>query len=310
MLSFDRLGSNGRLGNQMFQYAALRGIAANRNLPWMIPHKDTESITDYCIQLPFKMKNLKPENIGMMNGNYGQRQMHSFHDMFGTNPGVRNRIEAHFHFDEDLFNNVADDTNIDGFFQTEKYFIDIEDEIREDFEFIDEILEPCKEFVGQFCDDVVFLHVRRGDAHGFDHLCVTKSFEEYYGPALEQFSDTTAVIVCSDEIQWCSQQEFFKGDRFYMSEDNERFDNKCWLWLDGNPEFRQSTIPYTDLCLMSLCNGGITATSSLSWWGAWLQKDRNSPVIVPEPWFGPNLMLSNDTKDLIPEGWTEFTFRS
>jgi len=153
----------------MFQYAALRGIAANRNLPWMIPHKDTESITDYCVQLPFKMKNLKPENIGMMNGNYGRRQMHSFHEMFGTNPGVRNRIEAHFHFDEDLFNNVLDDTNIDGFFQSEKYFIDIEDEIREDFEFIDEILEPCKEFVGQFCDDVVFLHVRRGDAHGFDH---------------------------------------------------------------------------------------------------------------------------------------------
>ena len=30
MLSFDRLGNNGRLGNQMFQYAALRGIAANR----------------------------------------------------------------------------------------------------------------------------------------------------------------------------------------------------------------------------------------------------------------------------------------
>ena len=32
MLSFNKLGKSGRLGNQMFQYAALRGIAANRGL--------------------------------------------------------------------------------------------------------------------------------------------------------------------------------------------------------------------------------------------------------------------------------------
>ena len=31
MIGYDRLGTNGRLGNQMFQYASLRGIAANNN---------------------------------------------------------------------------------------------------------------------------------------------------------------------------------------------------------------------------------------------------------------------------------------
>ena len=36
-ISYNRLGSNGRLGNQMFQYAGLRGIAANRgfDLRWI-----------------------------------------------------------------------------------------------------------------------------------------------------------------------------------------------------------------------------------------------------------------------------------
>ena len=29
MIGFDRLGKNGRFGNQMFQYAALKGIARN-----------------------------------------------------------------------------------------------------------------------------------------------------------------------------------------------------------------------------------------------------------------------------------------
>jgi hypothetical protein len=307
MISYDRLGSNGRLGNQMFQYAALRGIAANRELDWCIPDKDTSSITDYCIQLPFKMPHLKESNIGTLNKNIGDQQRHSFGSLVPSNPQTKNRIEKSFEFDQDLFNNVEDNTNIDGFFQSEKYFKNIENEIREDFDFIDEILEPCKEFVSQF-SEVIFLHIRRGDAYGFEHLCKNKTFDEYYAPALENFGDNTAVIVCSDEIDWCKEQEFFKDERFYLSENNEKFKTKSWLWLDGNPEFRNSTIPYTDLCLMSLCNGGITATSSLSWWGAWLQKNRTSPIIVPDPWFGPELMKSNNTKDLIPNDWIQFSW--
>lgn len=309
MISYDRLGSNGRLGNQMFQYAALRGIAANRGFSWKIPNKSIPSITDYCIQLPFKMKHLKEENIGMNNTNYSQNEMHSFYSLASSNPNVKNVIERSFEFDENLYNNVEDNTNIDGFFQSEKYFINIEDEIREDFEFIDKILNPCQEFVSQF-SDVIFLHVRRGDAFGFEHLCQNKTFEDYYGPALENFNDNVAVIVCSDEIEWCKEQEFFKGDRFYLSESNERFDSKCWLWLDGKPEYRSSTIPYIDLCLMSLCNGGITATSSLSWWGAWLQKNRTNDILVPEPWFGPELMRNNNTKDLIPTDWKQFSWKN
>ena len=307
MISYDRLGSNGRLGNQMFQYAALRGIAANRKFDWCIPNKDIPSITDYCIQLPFKMPHLKESNIGTLNKNISNQERHSFYQLASSNPGVKNKIEKSFEFDENLFDTVEDNTNIDGFFQSEKYFKHIEQEIREDFEFIDEIVEPCKEFVSQF-DEVIFLHVRRGDAVGFEHLCRFPTFDGYYAPALEHFDDNTAVIVCSDEIGWCKEQKFFDNDRFYFSENNERFDNKCWLWLDGNPEMRNSTIPYTDLCLMSLCNGGITPTSTLSWWGAWLQKDRTNPIIVPDPWFGPELSKSNNTKDLIPHDWIQLSW--
>jgi len=40
MIGYNRLGSNGRLGNQMFQYASLRGIAASRNYDWKIPPEE------------------------------------------------------------------------------------------------------------------------------------------------------------------------------------------------------------------------------------------------------------------------------
>ena len=99
--------------------------------------------------------------------------------------------------------------------------------------------------------------------------------------------DYNNIFVFSDDITWCRNNLGFKN----------------MIFVEGNVDIE-------DLWLMSLCEKNIIVNSSFSWWGAWLQKERNSPVVVPERWFGPNLMLSNDTKDLIPEGWTEFTFRS
>ena len=113
MISYDRLGSNGRLGNQMFQYATLRGIAANRGFDWCIPDKDTPSLTDYCLQLPFKMPHLKESNIGTLNKNIGGQQRHSFGSLASSNPQTKNRIEKSFEFDKDLFGNVEDNTNLD-----------------------------------------------------------------------------------------------------------------------------------------------------------------------------------------------------
>lgn len=40
-IGYNRLGSNGRLGNQMFQYAALRGIAEQNRYNWVIPKPDS-----------------------------------------------------------------------------------------------------------------------------------------------------------------------------------------------------------------------------------------------------------------------------
>ena len=42
MIGFNHLGRLGRIGNQMFQYAALRGIAANNNTNFCLPKWDNE----------------------------------------------------------------------------------------------------------------------------------------------------------------------------------------------------------------------------------------------------------------------------
>ena len=49
MLAFNHLGSLGRLGNKMFEYAALRGIAARHGYEWRIPPSDMKGIENYSL---------------------------------------------------------------------------------------------------------------------------------------------------------------------------------------------------------------------------------------------------------------------
>ena len=58
MLAFNHLGSLGRLGNQMFEYAALRGIAAYHGYEWCIPPSDRKGIENYSLHECF---NLAPQ---------------------------------------------------------------------------------------------------------------------------------------------------------------------------------------------------------------------------------------------------------
>ena len=51
MISFSNLGSLGRLGNQMFQYAALKGIAAHNSTDYYLP---SDTSLHKCFQIPKK----------------------------------------------------------------------------------------------------------------------------------------------------------------------------------------------------------------------------------------------------------------
>ena len=114
--------------------------------------------------------------------------------------------------------------------------------------------------------------------------------KEYYIEALkEKEFEGKNVVVVSDTIDWCKKQDWLQGDRFLFSDASyEEFG-------DG------ASVPYIDLCLMTLCGGGIIANSSLSWWGAWLQNDAGK-IVAPDPWFGP-AYAHYDMKDMIPKRW-------
>ena len=277
MIGNNRIGCNGRLGNQMFQYASMRGIASVKGFDWVVPPENYDHTANYALFETFKMTNVRDKNIGFVEGEILKETIHCY--------------------DESLVDSCSDNTNLDGFFQTEKYFENIVDEIRSDFTFKDEYLKPCKEFIDSLDTTPIFLHVRRGDAIGKEHYHPVAPMS-YYVEALKRFDEDTPCFVFSDDLDWCKSQDLFKSDKFLFNDNIERYDYQS---MDGSGSMQYTLLPHVDLCLMSLCSGAIIVNSSFSWWGAWLQNNRGK-VIASKPWFGPSAS-DLDTSDVVPDHW-------
>ena len=97
MIGFNNLGNMGRLGNQMFEYATLRGIAANKGYQWCIPPTSHKGIENYSLHEAFTMPSVKSSNRGFLDNNHA--------------PVVG---ERYFHFDEDLLNLCPDNVSLSG----------------------------------------------------------------------------------------------------------------------------------------------------------------------------------------------------
>ena len=274
-ISYNRLGSNGRLGNQMFQYAGLRGIAGRHNYDWVVPSPNSYGDANYGLFDCFEMSSVTPENFGVTS--------------------YQSIATGCFEFNSQFFDACPDNINLHDYFQTEKYFKNVEDIIRKDFEFKNDIKEPCLEITEHY-EDFIFLHVRRGDYLNQPQYHPVCSLE-YYQKALAEFPDDVPVFVFSDDLDWC--RENFTDDRFLIPDENPLYNHLS----DTNDGKVRSPIPYYDLCMMSMSSGGIIANSSMSWWGAWLQNNRGK-VIAPKTWFG-SAYADYNMSDLIPEGWTQ-----
>ena len=280
-VSFNGLGNEGRLGNQMLQYAFIRGMSKKYGYDFIIPDANSDRFDNYGLFDCFKLEGCKTGE--------------------GSYPTLECRDTA---FNQKFLDDCSDNTNYSGVFQTEKYFANATEELRKDFTFHKEILDPCQEFIDNV-GDAIFLHVRRGNSNLVGNRGEKWSYQmlqdyhplmkkEYYLEALSHFDESKKVIVLSDTIDWCKKQDWLQDDRFLFS------DSSYEVFDDG------ASVPYIDLCLMSLCSGGIIANSSMSWWGAWLQNDTGK-IIAPNPWYGAKAYNYGNAElcdaDLIPERW-------
>jgi len=271
MLSYSKIGHFGRLGNQLFQFASTTGIARKLGYDVAFPKGNiTTPVVEHfkdgvTREIVFDIPSVFdiPESL--------------LYETF--NPKYL-AVERFFHFDITLFE-VPDHTEITGYMQSEKYFKHCEEELRVILTFKDYIQQAAVNLFPKVEYPTVSIHVRRGDyvnQQQFHPVCSL----EYYQEALNIFTDQNyAFIIFSDDIEYCKE--------IFGSSEN-------LIYINNRD-------PYIDLCLMSMCDNNIIANSSFSWWGAWLNRNKQKKVVAPKQWFGS--AYSHNTSDLYCENWVQ-----
>ncbi|MCR5595100.1 MAG: alpha-1,2-fucosyltransferase [Lachnospiraceae bacterium] len=266
---------SGGLGNQMFQYAMYLKL---KKLGKEVKFDDETS---------YELDNARPVQLAVFDITYPRATRQEVTDMRDSSPAWKDRIrrklhgrnlkqyvEANYSFDEHIYE--LDDVYLKGYFQTEKYFADIKDEIYNMYLLRKDLITPetlqNRDMIEKD-DNSVSIHIRRGDYMTIDgnEIYADICTDEYYDSAmkyiLKEHPDAVFYLFTND----ASWAEYFC---------NIHSDLKICA-IQGNTEY----FGYLDMYLMSCCKHHIIANSSFSWWGAWTGHDRNGTVIAPKPWF-------------------------
>lgn len=284
----------GGLGNQLFQYALGRALSVKRGVQLKL---DLSSFRNYPLR-NYRLGNFRIQaeiasDEDVLQCGYGQ-------GLIGTAQKIRDRMnpwyarrvvrEKSFPFSEDIFK-VRDNTLIKGYWQSEKYFIDIASELRREIVPNSEMSPESRAILSEITSgESVSLHVRRGDyvenpvTNAYHGVCS----QDYYRRAVEfirhKSNDSARFFVFSDDPDWV-EGNLDIGSPFRVVRHNG----------PGND--------YEDLSLMSACFSHVIANSSFSWWGAWLCANPDKIVVAPSRWFDG---ARSDTRDLLPDNWVRF----
>lgn len=196
--------------------------------------------------------------------------------------------EPHFKFCPDFINLLTDNCEVVGFWQTEKYFVGISDEIRRQFTFSPftekrnmELFERMK------TENAVAIHVRKGHDYISDKTWDGTCSRNYYISAINYMKervDNPQFYIFSDNFDWVKKNII----------------DIDYTVVDWNPT--RGKFNFRDMQLMSCAKHNIISNSSYSWWGAWLNTNPGKIVIAPQIWFNPILEYYSQN-NIVCEDW-------
>lgn len=276
----------GGLGNQMFQYAAGRALAARRGVPLRIDRRGFADYKTHAFGLQHFAANLVDAEAGELPMGGGESRLNRWlRRVSGREPKVF--AERAFTFDPEVLG-LGAGTYLDGYWQSERYFSDLESVIREDFR----IVTPPSDENRAWLDHIgrvgsVSMHVRRGDyvsnpsANAVHGTCDLDYYRRAVATVAARVGGDIELFVFSDDPDWVR--------------DNMELSYPAHLVRHNNADTN-----YEDLRLMSACRHHIIANSTFSWWGGWLDSRSDSIVVAPKYWFRSS---TPDARDLIPDRW-------
>ena len=280
------------LWNQMFQYAYIKALSLKNNSNFRLDIETFEhyKLHKYCLEFfNIQRKYCKISEVPFykkFNSNnkyleYLLVKIKCLAKKFNKN----HYIEKQFNFDADFLN--IKQGYVEGYFQTEKYFIEYEDDIRKDFTFAISPSPENEKIIEKINScNAISIHIRRWDyisndttnrVHG---TCDLNYYKQAIGLIKEKI-DNPIFFFFSDDINWAKEHLKVSEKSYYIDRNN-------------------ANTNYEDMRLMSLCKHNIIANSSFSWWWAWLNSNPKKIVIAPSKWFNDN---SRSTSDIIPSTW-------
>jgi hypothetical protein len=277
----------GGLGNQMFQYACGKALAKRTNSKLLL---DLSGFMGYRLHeyglCGFKIDEPTPPfNLRVGGAPYSiLRRMGIPLNKLMSLQGFRYVEENQdLSFKSEILS-LDCSVYLDGYWQSERYFADIADEIRSTFLLSSGskgIYLPFKAGVPN-----VSLHIRRGDyVHNAEASVIHGVLGlEYYQKAiafLEKIIEKRfQVFIFSDDIEWAKKNLLLEQDTFFVS--------------------APTNTPQNEIRAMAKCDHHIIANSTFSWWGAWLNPTPGKIVIAPKQWFMTAKYLS---EQIYPTGW-------
>ena len=198
-----------------------------------------------------------------------------------THPYEVVKIEERVDGPAEVMAHLRDRTHYAGFFQSEDFFADLRETVRETYVPRRKHLTAFKAHCGHLLErPYICCHVRRTD-----YLTLGEGAAlpvSYYTDALQSLDLPTETPV------------LFVGDD--LNEVEAEFG------LSANVRFERNS-EIVDLLLMTHAAAVVTSNSSFSWWGAWLGSDTR-PVVAPRFWLGFRNRLEYPPR-VVPERWTQ-----
>jgi hypothetical protein len=265
---------SGGLGNQMFQYAAGRGLAVRRGAELVLDSSwvdgrggaVTSEVRRYelgCFQLEAKLAPV--DEVGRL-----RRSL-----VPSRRPLLTELEEPPYGQPCPELLQATDDTYLRGYWQNVTYFESAEQELRRDFTFRPEIEGRHAELAQEIRaahTPTVSLHVRRSDYvtdPGVRDRMGTLE-PEYYSRALDALGSgigSVRLFVFTDDPDWCKENLRLNEQDVVVGATRAEADT--WASI---------------MHLMTLCDHHVLANSSFSWWGAWLNPSAAKIVVAPRPW--------------------------
>jgi hypothetical protein len=185
---------------------------------------------------------------------------------------------------------------LEGYFQTEKYFKEVKNELSNEFSFKEKIINERNKFKDLILNtNSVSIHIRNKKfLESENHENIDILNKENFKLNLD---------IAKKGINFFEKK--IEDPKFFIWSNNfmglkEYFDSDKFIFVDNTPYVSD----IYDLYLMTLCKNFIVSPSTFSYWGAFLSKNMNKICVGP-----PNIKnisgyygFSNN-KDIRPDWW-------